>query len=251
MDPIPRAIFQRQLGEGMVQPAAGNWMLAAKYFGYAVRDVLGFPLLIAAAAGTLVALLRRAWWPLTLLGLPGAFYIWSVRSGGTPVFVPELEPFTRYNTRYALALLPLAAFAASALISLLPDRLRTAAAFAMTLGIAFGELHLPGSICWEEARIASEARRAWTAEAASYLKENYRSGTGIVFWFGDLPPVFRQAGIPIREGLYQDNGAAWKDALANPGAFQKEEWASLWKMIRWTKQYRNRAALTNLPSAST
>jgi hypothetical protein len=220
-----RAIFERQLGEGMVQPASGDWMLSAKYYGYAVRDVLGAPLLIAAAAGAFVALFKRAWWPLLLLTLPGVFYVWSIHSSGTPVFIPELEPYSRYNTRYALALLPLAAFAASALVTLLPDRVRTAAAFILMLGIAFGELRLPGSISWEEARIASEDRRTWTAEAAAYLKENYRPGSGIVFWFGDLAPVFRQAAIPIREGLYQDNGAAWKAAMAQPEVFRKEEWA--------------------------
>jgi hypothetical protein len=220
-----RAIFERQLGAGMVQPAAGNWTLAAKYYGYALRDVAGTPLLIAAAVGALTALFKRAWWPLILLTLPGVFYIWSIHSAGTPVFVPELAPYSRYNTRYALALLPLAAFAASATITFLPHRARTAGAFVLMLAIAFGELRLPVSISWEEARIASEARRTWTAEAAAYLQENYRPGTGIVFWFGDLAPVFRQARIPLREGLYQDNGTAWKSAMAQPEVFRKEEWA--------------------------
>jgi hypothetical protein len=220
-----RAIFERQLGEGMVQPAAGDWMLAAKYYAFAVRDVMGTPLLIAVAAGALIALTKRAWWPLFLLMLPGSFYIWSIHSAGTPVFIPELEPYSRYNTRYALALLPLIAFAASALVAILPERVRTFAAFVLMLGVALGELRLPVSISWEEARISSEDRRAWTAEAAAYLKENYRPGTGIVFWFGDLAPVFRQAGIPIREGLYQDNGAGWKSAIAQPEVFRKEEWA--------------------------
>ena len=220
-----RAIFEHQLGQGLVQPAAGNWMLSAQYYGLAVQHVIGTPLLAVAALGTFIALFKRAWWPLVLLTLPGAFYIWSIHSSGTPVFVPELEPYTRYNTRYALALLPLAAFAASALVALLPDRIRTASAILLMLGISFGQLRLPVSISWEEARIASEERRAWTAEAASYLKENYQPGSGIVFWFGDLAPVFRQAGIPIREGLYQDNGAAWESALAEPRVFQKEEWA--------------------------
>ncbi len=220
-----RAIFERQLGQGMVQPATGNWTLAAEYYAYALRHVIGAPLLLVAAVGAFAALFKRAWWPLLMLSLPGAFYIWSIHSSGTPVFVPELEPYTRYNTRYALALLPLAAFAASAIIAFLPDRMRTAAAFILAIGVGAAELKLPVSISWEEARISSEDRRAWTTEAAAYLKENYRPGSGIVFWFGDLAPVFREAGIPIRQGLYQDNGLAWKSAMAKPEVFQKEEWA--------------------------
>jgi hypothetical protein len=209
----------------MVQPSAGSWALSAQYYSYAARDVLGTPLLIIAAFGAAAALVKRVWWPLTLLALPGVFYVWSIHSAGTPVFVPELEPYTRYNTRYALALLPLTAFAGAALVMLLPDRFRTGGAIALMLAVALGQYGSGVSICWDEARISSEARREWTAEAANYLKENYRAGEGIVFWFGDLPPVFRQAGIPFREGLYQDNGEAWKAALAEPSVFQKETWA--------------------------
>jgi hypothetical protein len=57
------------------------------------------------------------------------------------------------------------------------------------------------------------------------LKENYQPGDGIVFWFGDLPPVLRAAGIPIREGLYQDNGKAWESAMTQAPVFQIETWA--------------------------
>jgi len=220
-----KAIFERQLGEGMVQPAAGDWLLSARYYSLALRHVIGAPLLATGILGALVALYKRAWWPIVFLTLPGVFYVWSIHSSGTPVFVPELEPYTRYNTRYALALLPLAAFAASALLVLLPDRIRTGTAALLILGVALGQYRNGVPISWDEARIASEERRAWTAEAAAFLQENYRPGSGIVFWFGDLAPVFRQAGIPIREGLYQDNGAAWKAALAEPSVFQKEEWA--------------------------
>lgn len=215
-----RAIFERQLGEGMVQPAAGNWMLAAQYYGAAARHVIGDPLLVAGAAGVLIALFKRAWWPVLLLLLPGVFYVWSIHSSGTPVFVPELEPFTRYNTRYALALLPLVAFAAAAMITLLPERVRTASAVALALGIGLWHYRSGVPISWEEARLGSETRRDWTTQAAEYLRENYQPGQGIIFWFGDLPPVLRQAGIPIREGLYQDNGPLW-----NAARFQDETWA--------------------------
>jgi hypothetical protein len=187
--------------------------------------VISDPLLIIAAFGACVALFKRAWWPLVLLMLPGVFYIWSVHSSGTPVFVPELEPFTRYNTRYGLALLPLTAFAASAVVTLLPQRVRTASAFALMAAVSFEHYRSGLPISWEEARLSSETRRQWTAEAATYLKANYQPGTGIIFWFGDLPPVLRAAGIPIREGLYQDNTKAWEAAMTQPTAFQAETWA--------------------------
>ncbi len=220
-----QAILARQMGAGMVQPAAGHWRLAAEYYEAAVEHVLGLPLLIVAACGALVALYKRAFWPLVFLLLPGVFYVWSIRSGGTPVFVPELEPYTPYNTRYALALLPFAAFAGAALVAILPDKARSAAAFVLMLGVTFGGLRLPVSISWEEARLGSELRRQRMPEAAAYLRENYRPGAGLIFFFGDLSGVLRQAGIPLRETVYQDNRAAWEAALDRTTAIASEEWA--------------------------
>ena len=214
------AITNRQVSQGMVYPGSGDWPLAAKYYAFLLRDSLGMPLLIAAATGVVIALFKRIWWPVILLALPGVFYIWSIHSGGTPVFIPELEPYSRYNTRFALVLLPLAAFTAAGIIALLPERTRTAAAFALMLGGSFEHYRSGLPISWEEARIGSQTRREWTAEAAAYLKENYQPGSGIVFWFGDVVPALRSAGIPLREGLYQDNGPQW-----DPSLFQREAWA--------------------------
>ena len=57
-------------------------------------------------------------WPVFLAALPPLFYIWSMHSGGTPIFVPTLWPFSYYNTRYALAALPLLAIAGGSLVLL-------------------------------------------------------------------------------------------------------------------------------------
>lgn len=213
-----QAIFVRQ---GITNPAAGDWLLAAKYYVFAVRGVIGTPLLALAGVGLLVALFRRAFWPLILLALPGLFYVTSIHSGGTPVFVRDLPPYSLYNTRYALALLPLAVFAASAIFTIVPSRIRKISAVVVTFAIALTQYRAPVSVSWEEAQIASGARRAWTADAATFLKLNYQTGGGIVFWFGDLSAVFRQAGIPYREGLYQDNVPAWNKALVE----SNEAWA--------------------------
>jgi hypothetical protein len=218
------AIYQRQLARGM-KPHPGNqdWSAALAYYYAAMKHVLGSPLLYAGAAGAVTALFRKAWWPLLLFALPGAFYVWSIHSGSTPVFVPELEPFTRYNTRYALALLPLVAIAAGALVTLLPGRFHIPAS--ALAGVAAAAAWIGGnSICWEEAAAGWAERRAWTAGAAKYLAANYRPGSGILFTFGDLTTVLRLAGIPLREGLYQDNTEAWKSAVANPDRDLHEEW---------------------------
>lgn len=199
-----QAILAKQIASGMTQPAMQSWWETLRYYGYAVRDVIGTPVLIAAVCGAVVAIRRGQAWKLGLLALPAVFYVLSIHSGGTPVFVKELEPFTWYNTRYALALLPFAAVA----IAALPRSAVLLVAIASVLLIRqFPVIHEAPS------------------ERPNAVIDDYRPGSGIVFRFDTLAGVFRLSHIPFREGLYQDNLPQWNEALANPQVFQQEEWA--------------------------
>jgi hypothetical protein len=173
--------------------------------------------LVLGIAGTLVAVAKRVWWALFLLLLPPLFYVWSMHSSGTPIFVPDLAPYGWYNTRYAIAVVLFAAFAAGALVTLVPGRFQIRASIILALTVA-GVWGFRGSssISWKESEVNSEARRDWTAQAASFLAREYRPGSGIIFPFGDLTAVLREAGIPLREGLHEGNGVAFDAAMARP-----------------------------------
>ncbi len=202
-------------------PGDHDWWTALRYYSAAARLVLGSPLLGIGAIGALVAIGKRVWWPLWFLTLPPAFYVWSIHSSGTPISVADL-----YNTRYALAVLPLAAFSGGALVALSPARLRVAAGLVLAaVPAAAWAVARDGAITWKESEKNSIARRAWTREAAAFLIANYRPGSGIMVPFGDLTGVLRQAGIPLREGLHEGNGPAWLAAVARPDLFLREEWA--------------------------
>jgi hypothetical protein len=201
----------------------------------------------------------RAVGPMLILALPPAFYIWSMHSSGTPIFVPSLWPFSWYNTRYAIALLPWAAFASGAIVAVvskLTNRIRSRAsaedvesaavttrstrilASGARIFVALLITALPAAewwltiernhqpaICWKESEVNSTARRAWTQEAASFLVANYRPGAGIIFSFGDLTGVLREAGIPLRESVNDCNGPAFTLALVRPYPALRAEWA--------------------------
>jgi len=218
------AIYQRQLAQGGFRyPGDHDWIMAARYYLAASRWIAGWPLLVLGIAGTLVAVAKRVWWALFLLLLPPLFYVWSMHSSGTPIFVPDLPPYGWYNTRYAIAVIPFAALAAGALVTLIPDRLHVKAS--IILGVAIAGLwgfRGASSISWKESEINSEARRAWTAEAAKFLAHEYRPGSGIIFPFGDLTGVLREAGIPLRESLHEGNGVAFDSARARPDLFLRE-----------------------------
>ncbi len=212
------AIYKRALESGMKPyPGDHDWLAALEHYFAAARLIAGWPVVIAGAAGIAIALWRRIWWPIALLALVPAFYVWSMHSSGTPIFVPTLWPHSYYNTRYAIAILPLAAFGAGALAA----RRWMIPVVALIALAAW----LPGpAICWKESEVNSSARRAWTHEAAQYLAANYHGGSGIVFPFGDLAAVLREAGIPLREGLHEGNGPAWTAAVVRPDFFLHEEW---------------------------
>ena len=217
-----KAIYAGELAAGGDRyPGDHNWRLAIEYYFAAITLTQSWTLVVLAGAGAAAALVKKIWWPLILLALPPAFYVWSIHSSGTPLFVPTLWPFSWYNTRYALAALPLAAFAAAGVVALLPAKLRAAA-----VGVLLVAGALAGTpICWKESSVNSVARRAWTQQAAAYLAGHYQSGDGIIYSFGDLTGVLREAGIPLREGLHQGNRPSWDAAVLRPDLFFHEEWA--------------------------
>ncbi len=224
------AIYKRQLAQGgFPYPGDHDWILAARYYLAASRWIAGWPLLILGAAGTLIALVRKIRWAMFLLALPPLFYVWSMHSSGTPISVPDLPPYAWYNTRYAIAVVPFVAFAAGALVTLVRVRFHVIASVILALATA-GLWSLKGSssISWKESEINSEARRAWTSEAAGFLAHEYRPGSGIIFPFGDLTGVLREAGIPLRESLHEGNGVAFDSAMARADLLLREGGLAEW-----------------------
>jgi Dolichyl-phosphate-mannose-protein mannosyltransferase len=226
-------------------PGKDDWEMALIYFGWAVRTCAGTPLFFIAAAGALAALWKRAFWPLLLLALPGAFYIWSVHSSGTPIFLPNLWPHGYYNSRYGLVLLPLVAFCGAAIVALVGGKrslavaarkrllerrvLASGIAAVVLAGISIASWLLnprpEAWITWKESEINSVARRAWTRKAAEFLESRYHPGDGIFTSFGDYTGVFREAGIPLRDTLTGDNGVAFQAAQLRPDLVLWEQWA--------------------------
>ncbi|MBX9602198.1 MAG: glycosyltransferase family 39 protein [Bryobacteraceae bacterium] len=221
------AIYSRQLAAGM-QPYPGdhNLPVAARYYWEAARSVSEWGVLVSATAG-LFALWRRWHWSIAWLAIPSLFYVWSIYSSGTPIFVPQLWPHSYYNTRYGLAILPLLAGLTAALVSAAPRRWRAAAAATVAAAGMIPWLLNPAPdawICWKESQVNSEVRRAWTREAARFLKGHYRLGTGIWMPFGDLTGILREAGIPLREALHEGNRPEFDSTLARPELFLRQEW---------------------------
>ena len=213
---------------GKPYPGFHDWPKAWKYFIHCTRLVAGWGIIGPALAGIGVALWKRLWWPLALFALLPIFYVWSLHSSGNPIFMPDLPPFSYYNTRYGLAALPLLALCAGACVLAAPQKFRTAVTIAIVTLSVLPWLARPYPdqwVCWKESQVNSDTRRAWTHSAAAYLRANYQPGVGIFSALGDLAGVYREAGIPLREVLHEGNGPAWMAAGARPDLFLHEEWA--------------------------
>jgi len=213
-----------------VQPYPGDhdWRKAWLFYRTDVRLCAGWGAVAVAAAGSVVAIWKRLFWPLLFAALPPVFYLWSMHSGSTPIYVPELWFGSYYNTRYALAALPLLAIAGGSLAWMASRRWRPYAAVAVILIAAAPWLIRPSPeawICWKESEVNSAARRAWTGEASALLAKQYRSGQGIFTSFGDLTGIFRQAGIPLRETVHQGNVLDWISSAGRPELFLRQRWA--------------------------
>lgn len=220
----------RAIQKGEPYPGLHDLRLAWLYYRTAVQLCAGPGLSLLAIVGGVVALARRAFWPIVILALPPVFYIWSMySSGGTPIFVPTLWPHSWYNTRYGLAALPLLAFAAAALVTAVPVRMRPLIA---VLIVAGGTIHWathrdPADwITWAESRANSAGRRAWMNGAADYLRTHRRPGADILSSGGDdFLGIYRLAGIPLRETFSVFNGLPFDATLSRPDLYLKQPWA--------------------------
>jgi hypothetical protein len=225
----PMSIYRRQLAQNMAPyPGDHDWRAALIYYPTAVRLFTGWAVVILGITGLASALLKRLYWPLLLAALPPLFYIWSMHSGGTPIFVPTLWPFSYYNTRYAIAALPLLAIAGASLVLLAPQRFRPWIVGSIVIAAVAPWLIQPKPsdwVTWKESQTNSRTRRAWTKAAAPLIAGPYHSGAGIITSFGDLTGILREAGIPLHEALYDGDEPAWMAATTRPDLFLHEEWA--------------------------
>lgn len=178
-------------------------------------------LLLLAAAGTVIAAwLRR--WVLLLLWLPLPFYAFSIAHEAVPVFIPVWWPFSYYNTRYGLQLLPAAAvFAGVALaFGLLRNegrqwRLLVPVVFCAVLAGSYWSVWKSTPICLREVLVNSRTRIAYEKSLAGEL-EALPPSARLLMYVGDHIDALRRAGIPLRRVVNESNYPIWQQALEAP-----------------------------------
>jgi hypothetical protein len=224
-----RAIEARTTPPGSSpHPGVHNLRVSALYFLKAAQLgaaplTLGRLLCWLSAGGTLAALWsfrRQQIWPVLLFWLPLPFYAYSVAYGSVPIFIPIWRPFSWYNTRYGMELLPAFALFAGCLIPLLVSRLpkvRRYALLASFLLVVANSVALLRSrpLVFQEALVNARSRLAFETALANALLEIPGQGLILMRVSGDVGAV-QQAAIPLHRIVNEGDYLTWQRALEDP-----------------------------------
>ena len=210
-------------------PGHRDVRVAGIYFLKAVRLNLGDgfwqnPLLLAAVAGSVLALgSARSAAAAALLWFPALFYPLSMAYGSVPIFVPVWWPFSFYNVRYGLQLLPAVAVFSAVLLAGVWNRLesfagRTASSVLAVVLVAgsYASAAMTGPICLREARVNSVTRVALERQVAAELARLPQEAT-LLMHLGSHGGALQRAGIPLRRVIHEGNYRQWEWALSAPG----------------------------------
>jgi hypothetical protein len=237
--------------DARAHPGEGNVAEAAALYVHAAQVNLGEKrwgptLFWAAAFGSLIVLLRacgfagnRGMLIWLLLWLPLPFYANSIAYGSVPIFTPFRWPFSYYNVRYGLQMLPCMALFGAAIVTFVAGRMPRPRLQALTFALAlvFGagaylscywqqpnrpKSLLPneplyGPIVWREAVINAATRVRYETQLAAALS-NIPISAKLLMYTGDHVGALQRAGIPLRRVINEANYYEWRLALVTPGA---------------------------------
>jgi hypothetical protein len=232
-----------------VNPAKGNLFAAASYFlksaelnvgeaSWQGRLWLFFAILCSSVAWSGPGRIALLLWA------PIPFYALSVAYGSVPIFLPTWWPFSNYNVRYGLQLLPAFAIFVPLGISFIVQSAikipripsswhrRTGAAtvccILLLAAVSYGAVWRADPICYREASINSRGRLALDDQLAQWIKP-LPSNSTLLMYLGQHAAILERSGIPLKRDIYEGNHRVWKQpsdpdglwerALADPSAY--------------------------------
>lgn len=150
------------------------------------------------------------------------FYVWSIAYGGVPIFLPAWWPFSYYNLRYGVELLPAVAISIAFLfdsalgLKYKPGLERAVNVAALLLiAVSYGMVWKAGPIALREARVNGAPKAAFE-ELLSEELAKLPHGSRLLMYTGAHAGALRRAGVPLSHTVNEDNYLLWDAALASP-----------------------------------
>jgi 4-amino-4-deoxy-L-arabinose transferase-like glycosyltransferase len=220
----PRAIQERSRtatmptypGEHSLRDATLQFLKTSRLnVGESRAEYLLFvPALIAVLAAIYFS---RRYLPWIILLAPLPFYVLCIAWGSVPVYHPEWWPFSYYNVRYGLQLLPAIAvfFALACEFAANFIGYRTVSwAAALLIGLSCFSVWYKTPICLREAQANGGDRLALELQLADMLKPLPKSAT--LLMCDAHSGALELAGIHGRRVLNESNTPLWQQALTQP-----------------------------------
>jgi hypothetical protein len=153
-----------------------------------------------------------------ILWIPVPFYALCIAWGSVPIYHPEWWPFSYYNVRYGLQLLPAIAVFTALACQFAANFVRqqyVVVAAGLVILASYLSVWQRTPICLREARINGAERTAVEQELAEKLKSLPQSTT-VVIYCGAHPAALQMVGVPLKRRLCENNHPGWENALARP-----------------------------------
>jgi hypothetical protein len=222
-----RAIAERSAQQGNPpHPGAGSFKVAAIYYWKTAQLNVGNNkaaiAVVAVASVGIVALAFAEPLLALLLISPFIFYSLSIAFGGIPIFIPSWWPFSYYNVRYGLQLLPAAAIGCAYLVDLMEKSSRKQAVrwggvafIVIVVASAYFQDLRSEPVCLREAEINSAGRIALHERLAAELKSLPPDATFVVS-LSEHVGAFQRAGIPLRRTWNESSHHSGEQEFAFP-----------------------------------
>ena len=188
-------------------------------------NLLVWSSLVGLGWGWVTARRRSFGWAL-ILGLPLPFYAYSVAWGSVPIFLPVWWPFSWYNSRYGMELLPLLAlvlgFAAHMVLAGVGEfkpawRKYAAAGLLALVAVNAGRMLHERALVYVEGTRNIEARRAYDGAIPAVLKAQLAEHPGVLLMDTSVyPELVALTGITLRQTINESDLEVYKDALQHP-----------------------------------
>ena len=215
-----QAIYAHQLATTAFRyPTAGSYLLSLRYYLETMKIVTGAGSLELAMLGIVAwavdAGQRRCRSVALLLLVPFVFYVQSMANATIPIYVPTLFPYTYYNLRYGLEMLPALAILPGFVAGWRLSKGTRLAAAAVVVVILFAQFGLSLGAGVNEIGMVKETllNTPCDSKVAQALEARLRSnddGGIILMASGKYPCVLPSLGIPYRRTLSEDNRRYWR-----------------------------------------
>jgi hypothetical protein len=157
-----------------------------------------------------------------MLWLPLPFYALSIAYGSVPIFLPVWYPFSYYNARYGLELLPVfAVFSAVSSCFIINYFKGVGARVATWLGLAalvaasYISVYREIPITLREARANSRTRISMETALANFLVRIPHSTT-LLMYLGEHVGAVQRADVPLRRVISEGTHPDWEWAAVDP-----------------------------------